>query len=87
MSRYFETGRRKKIPYCWTCKFFSISWDTSFPYSCDLMGFKSKVTPCIEVLRADGVRCLGYMQRDKKVILDLKRKRLLRKRRKINTLV
>jgi hypothetical protein len=27
------------------------------------MGFKSRIMPAIEVLRADGVRCRGYMRK------------------------
>ncbi len=47
-------------PNCWQCRYFSISWDTSRPYSCRLMGFKAKVLPCLEVLRADGQVCRGF---------------------------
>jgi hypothetical protein len=48
-------------PNCWQCRYFSISWDTSRPYSCRLMGFKSKALPSIEVLRADGQPCRGFV--------------------------
>jgi len=47
-------------PNCWQCRYFSISWDTSRPYSCRLMGFKTKVLPSLEVLRADGQVCRGF---------------------------
>ncbi|MFN5447169.1 MAG: hypothetical protein ACK5AJ_11015 [bacterium] len=47
-------------PNCWQCRHFSVSWDPKFPYLCRLMGFKSRVTPCIEVMRADGKRCQGF---------------------------
>jgi len=47
-------------PNCWQCRYFSISWDTSRPYSCRLMGFKTKVLPSLEVLRADGQVCQGF---------------------------
>ena len=50
----------KKGPNCWGCRFFSISWDPRRPYACDLMGFKSKMLPSIEVLRADGHFCIGF---------------------------
>ena len=46
---------------CWQCRYFGISWDTARPYSCRLMGFKSKVLPSIEVLRADGQVCRGFI--------------------------
>jgi hypothetical protein len=45
------------IPNCWQCDHFAISWDTQRPYSCRLMGFKSKALPCLEVFNADGQVC------------------------------
>lgn len=47
-------------PNCWQCRHFAVSWDPNLPYSCRLMGFKSRVMPAIEVLRADGSRCRGF---------------------------
>ncbi len=32
----------------------AITWDVRMPYGCQLMGFRSKVIPSIEVLRTDG---------------------------------
>ncbi len=52
-----ETG----APNCWQCRHFSVSWDPNLPYACRLMGFKSRITPALEVLRADGTRCRGFM--------------------------
>ena len=48
-------------PNCWQCRHFGVSWDPKLPYLCRLMGFKSRVTPSIEVLRADGQRCRGFV--------------------------
>ncbi len=48
-------------PNCWKCQYFAVSWDPGMPYSCRLMGFKSRVLPAIEVLRADGSRCRGFL--------------------------
>ncbi len=50
-------------PNCWQCRHFAVSWDPALPYSCRLMGFKSRIMPAIEVLRADGSRCRGFMQK------------------------
>jgi hypothetical protein len=47
-------------PNCWQCQHFSVSWDPNLPYACRLMGFKSRITPALEVLRIDGVRCRGF---------------------------
>jgi hypothetical protein len=49
-----------ETPNCWRCRHFAISYDPKRPYSCRLMGFKTKILPAIEVLRADGVRCMGF---------------------------
>lgn len=54
-----ETG----APNCWQCRHFSVSWDPNLPYACRLMGFKSRITPALEVLRADGKRCQGFLQK------------------------
>lgn len=48
-------------PNCWQCHHFAVSWDPNFPYTCRLMGFKSRITPALEVLRADGTRCRGFL--------------------------
>jgi hypothetical protein len=37
-----------------------VSWDPKLPYACKLMGFKSRITPALEVLRADGTPCRGF---------------------------
>ncbi len=48
-------------PNCWQCRHFAVSWDPKLPYQCKLMGFKSRITPALEVLRADGSRCRGFL--------------------------
>ncbi len=50
-------------PNCWQCRHFAVSWDPQLPYSCRLMGFKSRVVPSLEVLRADGSPCRGFIAR------------------------
>lgn len=47
-------------PNCWQCRHFAVSWDPNLPYACRLMGFKTRILPAIEVLRADGTRCRGF---------------------------
>ena len=54
----------KKGPNCWSCRHFQITWDTRMPYGCRLMGFKTKILPSIEVLRADGHFCLGFKEKE-----------------------
>ncbi|MGY8894496.1 MAG: hypothetical protein ACKVJD_10070 [Burkholderiales bacterium] len=49
-----------KGPNCWQCQHFGISYDPKLPYLCRLMGFKTRMLPAIEVLRADGQYCQGF---------------------------
>ncbi len=50
-------------PNGWQCRHFAVSWDPKLPYQCKLMGFKSRIAPSLEVLRADGSRCRGFLQK------------------------
>ena len=54
---------QEEAPNCWQCRHFAVSWDPKMPYSCRLMGFKSRILPAIEVLRNDGLRCQGFMRK------------------------
>jgi hypothetical protein len=54
---------QEEAPNCWQCRHFAVSWDPKMPYSCRLMGFKSRILPAIEVLRIDGLRCQGFMRK------------------------
>ena len=72
LDRLPETETRKEMnaspadsdaPNCWQCRHFSVSWDPNLPYACRLMGFKSRIMPAIEVLRADGSRCQGFSRK------------------------
>ena len=47
-------------PNCWRCRYFKITHRKAFPYACEVMGFKSKQLPCIDVLRADGKACRRF---------------------------
>ena len=45
---------------CWKCRFFATSWDPKLPYSCRLLGFKSRMMPAQQVLALDGRPCQGF---------------------------
>jgi len=45
---------------CWKCRFFATSWDPKLPYSCKLMGFKSRMMPAQQILAMDGRPCQGF---------------------------
>jgi hypothetical protein len=53
-----------EIANCWQCSHFAVSWDIKKPYSCRLMGFKSRVLPCFEVFNADGKACQCFQQKN-----------------------
>ncbi len=58
-----KLSEQEEAPNCWQCRHFAVSWDPKMPYSCRLMGFKSRILPAIEVLRIDGLRCQGFMRK------------------------
>ena len=47
------------------------------------MGFKSKITPCLDVVRLDGQRCLGYVEKE---LNDIRMSKSVKPRRKVNFL-
>ncbi|MEI7737379.1 MAG: hypothetical protein WCJ99_01510 [Betaproteobacteria bacterium] len=53
------------LPNCWQCEHFAISWDVQRPYSCRLMGFKSKSLPSSEVFKADGQACQCFYPKNR----------------------
>lgn len=55
-----DNPNSQAVPNCRQCQHFAVSWDPKQPYLCRLMGFKSRITPALEVLRADGSRCRGF---------------------------
>ena len=74
---------KENRPDCWSCAFFSITWDPKFPYGCDLMGFKSKITPCLDVVRLDGKKCLGHVEKKARLIRMMQ---TVKPKRKVNFL-
>jgi len=52
-----ETGSG---PNCWHCEYFGVTHIPATPYSCKLMGFRSKTLPALQVLQVDGHFCLGF---------------------------
>ena len=58
---------QNKGPECLKCKFLKITYIPSTPYSCTLMGFKSRWLPSLEVLRTDGQFCMGFELRKVKL--------------------
>jgi hypothetical protein len=61
MSSSSAADARNDMPQCWRCRHFGMGYHRQTPYACRLMGIESRVLPCIEVLRADGVPCRGFV--------------------------
>ena len=72
-EKNLETGVGVYVtgPNCWKCHYFAVSWDPTKPYACNLMGFKSRLLPALEVLRTDGTACLGFTEKKKRPIPPL----------------
>lgn len=48
---------------CMGCRHYYITYDTRFPYGCQLLGFKSKRQPVVEVIAATAKGCHGFTPR------------------------
>lgn len=61
MNAAVPSSTQNTAPNCWQCRHFKVSHLPATPYACGLMGFRTNILPCIEVLRADGKPCRGFM--------------------------
>ena len=48
-------------PNCWDCKYFLITHDAKRPYSCSMMGFKSRRLPCHDGIQIEGERRYSFL--------------------------
>ncbi|MBU0599231.1 uracil-DNA glycosylase [bacterium] len=48
------------INKCQKCNYFKITWDKNFPYSCKVLGFKTKKCPYQVVYESSGVECMFF---------------------------
>ena len=55
-----RANNAERGPNCYQCKHFAISWQPSMPYACKLLGFKSRMLPCMQVQQLDGRACQGF---------------------------
>jgi hypothetical protein len=51
---------------CRTCVNYYITYDTTAPYGCRALGFKSKKNPAAVVYQASGLHCQLYSPKKKK---------------------
>ncbi len=52
-------------PSCFTCTFHFITYDPKRPWGCRKFGFKSKISPKIEVKKETGMECAYFITRIK----------------------
>lgn len=50
---------------CTGCRNYFVTYDPTFPYGCQLFGFKSRQSPRMEVRSATGHDCTEYAPREK----------------------
>lgn len=55
--------KRRRRMTCVGCRYYFITYEPTFPYGCQLLGFKSKRAPIIEVYAATQTDCQGYEPR------------------------
>ncbi|WP_269533785.1 hypothetical protein [Chitinimonas sp. BJYL2] len=62
MSNPADAPRTPRV-LCIRCQHHYITWDERFPYGCQLLGFKSRRPPCLEVYASSGQECLYFAPR------------------------
>jgi hypothetical protein len=60
-----ESERDNPTPSCAECNHYFITWDTSFPYGCRAMNFKSKRSPHLDVVESSGNPCMMFTLRQR----------------------
>ena len=56
---------KEQLPACRNCHHYFLTWEPRRPHGCRVMGFKSRRSPYLEVLRATpGMICLHFSPRD-----------------------
>ena len=49
---------------CLKCKYYFVTWDPKYPRACKLYGFRSVSIPSVEVYKASGEECAGFVRKD-----------------------
>jgi len=47
-------------PNCLKCAYFKVTWDPTFPRSCEIFSIKCANLPSMEVFRATGANCPSF---------------------------
>jgi len=53
-----------RAPDCFKCKHFKITWETSYPRSCQVFGVKCQNLPSMEVFLSTGKHCFAFEAKD-----------------------
>ncbi|MCL2704050.1 MAG: hypothetical protein FWE91_10655 [Defluviitaleaceae bacterium] len=51
-------------PNCLKCRHYAVTWETKYPYSCKLLGFKTASVPSVVAYKSTGKECEGYEPKD-----------------------
>ncbi len=52
-----SNSNRTKLPACFQCRFYCVTWDAQLPYGCSAHGFKSRQNPARVVYDSSGMEC------------------------------
>ncbi|MDR2639216.1 MAG: uracil-DNA glycosylase [Helicobacteraceae bacterium] len=50
---------------CRRCRYFRVTWESAFPYACDLFGFKGRQMPSVTVFAGSGSPCREFSPKNK----------------------
>ncbi|MBL8968052.1 MAG: hypothetical protein JNG85_13690 [Spirochaetaceae bacterium] len=53
----------ERAPDCLKCLHFHVTWDPSFPRSCEVFGIKSQRLPSLEVFAATRRHCPAFEEK------------------------
>ena len=59
-SIFYDKQPPSRAPNCLKCVFFKITWDSTFPRSCEIFSIKCSNLPSYEVFRATGANCPSF---------------------------
>jgi len=53
-----------RAPDCFKCRYFKITWELSYPRSCQFFGVKCRNLPSMEVFLSTGKNCYAFEARE-----------------------
>lgn len=53
-----------RMPDCFKCAYFRITWEPAFPRSCAIFGIKCRNLPSQEVFLSTGAHCPSFLPKE-----------------------